>query len=113
MFRTILTAIVALTLTTGGVLADPPGHAKNRDGHPGRGWGVGGIPPGHAKKMYIRGDYLPKDGSWIVIRDPDRYGLPRIRRDEMYVRIDDQVVRAARDTATVIAAMGIVSDWLN
>jgi len=85
----------------------PPPFARD---HPGRGWGAGGVPPGHAKR-YGRGDRLP-DG-YIVIRDPDRWRLPPPPRDEVYVRIDGQIVRILRDTATVVEAVGIVTDWLN
>jgi Ni/Co efflux regulator RcnB len=87
------------------------GH-KSNDGHPGRGWGVGEVPPGHAKRYsYATGDRLPRDG-WIII-DPYRYRLPPLRPGEAYVRTDNQIFRIARDTATVIEALGIVSDWLN
>lgn len=79
---------------------------KASKGNNGRGWGVGQIPPGHLKKMYRNGDRLP-DG-YIVIDDYDRYGLPRPRDGERYVRLDNDVYRVARDTQTVVEAIGIL-----
>ncbi|QDY69817.1 hypothetical protein [Qingshengfaniella alkalisoli] len=94
-------------------VANAGGHKEKFDnGHPGRGWGVGGVPPGHAKKMYGRGYRLGSDDDYVIIRDLDRWRLPNPRPGEVYVRKDDEVYRMARDTATVIEAIGIVSDLL-
>nr|WP_319250305.1 RcnB family protein [uncultured Celeribacter sp.] len=102
--KPILAVLAALTAAP--VLATPNGHNN------GQGWGVGKIPPGHMKKMmYGRGDRLP-DG-YVIVRDYDRYRLPRPGNGYDYVRYDDQIYKVARDTATVVSAIGILSDLLN
>lgn len=121
MKRTVLATLTALTALTGAAYANP-GNGN------GNGWGGGNIPPGQAKKLfrqqddrsviidqtrhvYRLGDRLP-DG-YVVIRDYDRYGLQYPGDGYRYVRYDNEVYRIARDTATVAAALGIVSDLLN
>jgi hypothetical protein len=86
----------------------PPGLAK-KGGHPGRGVGPNGIPPGQAKK-YARGDRLG-DG-WVRIDDLGRYRLPPPRDGHVYVPIDGEIYEVLRDTGTVVEAWGIVTDWL-
>ncbi|MCA8880195.1 MAG: hypothetical protein KDA73_09610 [Rhodobacteraceae bacterium] len=120
-----LAALVAAGLTTSAV-ADPGGKGRGNshdwkhhddhdrggyDGNRGRGFGVGEIPPGHQYRhhehYYRRGDRLPD--RYIVIVEPDRWGLPRLPRDQVYVRVDNQVLRTARDGAIVLEALDIVS----
>ena len=122
MKRTVLATLTALTALSGAAYANP-GNGN------GNGWGGGNIPPGQAKKLfnqqhgdrtvviddrrhvYRSGDRLP-DG-YVVIRDYDRYGLRAPGDGYRYVRYDNEVYRIAHDTATVAAAIGIVSDLLN
>jgi Ni/Co efflux regulator RcnB len=101
-------ALWPATAPAGDHKGTPPGLAK-KDGHPSRGVGSYGIPPGQAKK-YARGDRLG-DG-WVRIDDLGRYRLPRPRDGNVYVRLDGEVYEVIRDTATVVEAWGIVSDWL-
>lgn len=105
--------VVALTLCPAGAPAGnhkgtPPGLAK-QDGHPGRGVGPVGIPPGHAKR-YARGDRI--EGGWVRIDDLRRYRLPPPHDGNAYVRVDGEIYEVLRDTATVVEAWGIVTDWL-
>lgn len=86
----------------------PPGKANGTP--PGLAKKPGGMPPGQYKKIYRKGDRL--SGDYIWIDDYDRWSLPPLEPGEGYVRYDDEVYRAARDTATVIEAIGIVSDLL-
>ena len=70
-------------------------------------------PPGHAKKGWCTpggpswrvGQRAPRD-RYVVIRDYDRHGWPRLRDGEIYVRID-------RDVLLVAAATGIILDVLS
>lgn len=83
-----------------GISGTPPGLAKK----------PGAMPPGQYKKRYTRGDKLPKGYVWID--DYDRWRLPPLAPGQGYVRYDNEVYRVVRDTATVIEAIGIVSDLL-
>ncbi len=79
----------------------PPGLAKK-----------GKIPPGHAKRWSV-GQRLPGDITYVVIHDPGRYRLPRIDHDEMWVRVDGDVLKVARASLLVLAAAGAVADLVN
>ncbi|MZR14455.1 hypothetical protein GQE99_15660 [Maritimibacter sp. DP07] len=104
--RPLILATAAIAMAAPAA-ADP---GKNR----GVGWGVGGIPPGHAKKMdRHEEERLQVINNYIVVENPDNYSLPPLPSDELYVRRDNQLYRVARDTATVIEAIGIVSELLN
>ncbi|WP_170760422.1 hypothetical protein [Ruegeria lacuscaerulensis] len=76
----------------------PPGLAKKA---------VPCVPPGQAKKLYNKGDYITRDYRWI--NDPYRYGL---RRDGYYVRAGDYVYRVDPDTQKVLNLIGAVADIL-
>ena len=69
------------------------------------------LPPGQAKKIYRMGERLQDGYTWID--DLDRWRLPPLLPGQGYVRYDNEVHRVARDTVTVIEAIGIVSDLLN
>ena len=77
----------------------PPGLAKKQNGC---------LPPGQAKKIYGRGDYLT--GDYVVIRNPGRYGLDR---DETYYRVGDYIYRVDRDTREVLDLIGAVAAILD
>lgn len=100
--------LAAATLALAAPAAANPG--KNN----GVGWGVGGVPPGHQKKMQR---YEERDvrviREYVVVRDPGLYGLPTLPADQIYVRQNDEIYRIFRDTAVVVEAIGIVSDLLN
>ncbi|MBR9762219.1 MAG: hypothetical protein GYB53_01425 [Rhodobacteraceae bacterium] len=110
MKQILFATLTAVTALSGAAYATP-GNGHNN----GKGWGVGHVPPGHQKKMhryyYAPGDRLPE--GYMVIRDYDRYGLQYPGDGYRYVRYDNEVYRVMRDTATVAAAIGIVSDLLN
>lgn len=78
----------------------PPGLAKK----------PGQMPPGQYKKVYGKGDKLPRGYSWID--DYARWGFPPPPKGQAYVKYDDRVYRAARDTSIVIEAIGIASELL-
>ena len=118
----VLVFSVALTALAGPGMADnkksgksngkayvvPPGKVKETP--PGLAKKPGGMPPGQYKKVYRKGDKLSGDYVWID--DNYRWRLPPLMPGQGYVRYDNEVYRAARDTATVIEAIGIVSDLL-
>ena len=108
----------ALIVSAGAGMADskkpgkvykvPPGKAAQTP--PGLAKKPGGMPPGQYKKIYGKGDLLPRDRVWIT--DYDNWRLPPLTPGQGYARYDNEVYRVARDTATVIEAIGIVSDLL-
>lgn len=114
----VLALSVALAALAGPAVADnkkpgkghvvPPGKASGTP--PGLAKKPGGMPPGQYKKIYRKGDKLSGDYVWID--DYARWRLPPLMPGQGYVRYDNEVYRAARDTATVIEAIGIVSDLL-
>ena len=82
--------------------------------NPGRGFGVGQIPPGH-RTYYQPGRRLRPDERYVMIYpyEYDYYRLAPLRPGEAYVRIDNDILRIMRDTATVIDAVGIIGRALN
>lgn len=70
------------------------------------------VPPGLAMQGLRVGDRLPH-GDYYVIRDPDRYRLPRLRRGESYYRIGDSYVRVARDTREILELIEAVAAVLD
>jgi hypothetical protein len=84
--------------TSAGIGQCPPGLAKKNNGC---------LPPGQAKKYGI-GDRI--DGGYIIIRDPDRYGLDR---DQTYYRVGDYVYRVDRETREVLDLIGAIAAVLN
>ena len=77
----------------------PPGLAKKHNGC---------LPPGQAKKIYGRGEYLR--GNYVLIRNPDRYGL---RPNLTYYRLGDYVYQVDRETKEVLDLIGAVARVLN
>ncbi|MEC7764384.1 MAG: hypothetical protein VX874_20950 [Pseudomonadota bacterium] len=111
-----------------------------KPGNNGNGWGVGGIPPGHCKKIescrnggnhvtYERNHDRYDDhddvtvirehndvtviNNYTIIEQPSAYGLPALPSNQIYVRQDNQIYSIVRDTQTVVEAIGIVSNLLN
>ncbi|WP_299776663.1 excinuclease ABC subunit A [uncultured Roseobacter sp.] len=72
------------------------------------------VPPGQAKKggyegkRYNRGDIV--QGDYIIIRNPDRYGLGR---DGTYYRVGDNVFRVDRETHEVLEFLGAAAALLD
>ncbi|MFX0546436.1 excinuclease ABC subunit A [Roseovarius sp. S1116L3] len=92
-------SIMPLSAMAGNSKGCPPGLAKKQNGC---------LPPGQAKKIHGRGDYL--SGDYVLIRNPGRYGLDR---DETYYRMGDKVYRVDRDTKEILDLIGAVSAILN
>lgn len=91
----------ALTGAPGPAAADPPGGcppglAKKNPPC---------IPPGQAKKFY-RGDYIPHDIRYDVIRY-ERYGLPPPPHGHSYIRIGRDAYLIAEGTQRVIEAINL------
>ena len=85
----------------------PPGQIKRNT----NGSGVKPIPPGQIKR-YTRGAKLPVDLDYVDIRDLSKWKLDPLKNGEKYIRVDNEVLRIAEDTQTVIDAVGIVDDLL-
>lgn len=45
--------------------------------------------------------------SYVVMRDPERYGLPPLRRDELYLRVGDAALQLDRDTRRVLTILAL------
>ncbi len=105
MRKPILIATAALlSLSPAAVLAGgpkgcPPGLAKKHNGC---------LPPGQAKKIYGRGDFLDRD--YVLIRNPGRYGLDP---GQTYYRLGDHVYRVDRNTKEVLDLIGAVAAILD
>ena len=69
------------------------------------------IPPGQVKR-YTRGSKLPGDLNFKDIDDLSKWKLKPLNKGEKYIRVDNEVLRVAEDTQTVIEAVGIVDDLL-
>ncbi|WP_417741108.1 excinuclease ABC subunit A [Salipiger sp.] len=111
MFRTLALAALsagALTMPIAASAAPkgcPPGLAKKQNGC---------NPPGHVKGYtdrddddyryrYRTGDRI--DGDVIILRNPDRYGLP----NGTYYRNDDVVYRVDPETRKVLNVIGAIA----
>lgn len=105
---TLTVALTLAALVASPALADkkdcPPGLAKKD---------VPCIPPGQAKKMWdegerVYGDYIviPRD-EWVALQLRD-YG-----DGSRYLRVDDQILRVARDTLIVLGAIRLLEGALN
>ncbi|MCA0920046.1 S26 family signal peptidase [Pseudooceanicola nanhaiensis] len=56
------------------------------------------------ERYHVGDRFYPDRGDYVVIRDPDRYGLdPNYR----YYRDDNQLFRLDRDTMEIVALMGL------
>jgi hypothetical protein len=93
--------LAALCLSAAALPADagnghcPPGLAKKSPAC---------VPPGQAKK-YHRGPRIGdrvSDYHYHLIRYPDRYDLPPLRRGERYYVIDGQILRVDQDTYKIL-----------
>jgi hypothetical protein len=78
------------------------------------------VPPGLAKKAkptedddWHRGDRVRGDYVLIPREEWDRLRLRDYDDGSTYLRIDDQILRVARDTLTVIEAVRIIGRVLN
>ncbi|MDI3335950.1 excinuclease ABC subunit A [Defluviimonas aestuarii] len=62
------------------------------------------IPPGQAKKHYgaPRIGNRVSDYDYHLIRYPDRYNLPPLRRGERYYVIDGQILRVNQETREIL-----------
>jgi hypothetical protein len=106
MMRTLIPSLMAALLLVfpaaafaGASKGCPPGLAKKHNGC---------LPPGQAKKIYSRGEFL--HGNYVLIKNPDRYGLDP---QATYYRVGNYVYRVDRDTKEVLDLIGAVAAILN
>ena len=69
------------------------------------------VPPGQVKR-YTRGSKLPADLKFKNIDDLSKWKLKPLAKGEKYIRVDNDILRVADDTQTVVEAVGIVDDLL-
>ena len=106
MKRTLLAAAaLALIAAPASTLADP-GHGKSKaKGHP------HGMPPGHAKKYWGKGERLPTvyvTERRYYVTEPWRYDLRPAPYGYRYILVDDRIYLAQTSTgliAEVISAL--------
>jgi hypothetical protein len=98
-FVVVLIFFFPIAAMAGAQKGCPPGLAKKQNGC---------LPPGQAKKIYGRGDYL--QGTYVLIKNPDRYGLDP---GSTYYRLGDYVYQVDRDTKEVLDLIGAVAAVLN
>ena len=110
MTAKLLLSVALLLPVAIGALADSKKNLGNSKTPPGLAKKPGQMPPGQYKKIYGKGEKLPRGYSWID--DYDRWGFPPPPKGQAYVRYDDRLYRAARDTLIVIEAIGIASDLM-
>lgn len=104
--------IVALTLGVTGISAPadaqpkhcPPGLAKKNPPC---------VPPGQVNKSWTHGDRVHGDYVLIPRSEWQRLALRDYRDDSTYLRLDNQILRVARDTLTVIEAVRILDRTFN
>lgn len=96
---------VLLLAALGLAAATLPAHAGNGHCPPGLAKkSPACIPPGQAKK-FQRGPRIGdriSDYHYHLIRYPDRYDLPPLRRGERYYVIDGQILRVDQDTYEIL-----------
>ncbi|MEZ5947526.1 MAG: RcnB family protein [Hyphomonas sp.] len=97
----VLAAALCASLTA---YADPPGHAKG-DSLPHGLAKQGKVPPGHAKKLWARGDFLPLEYRDRDFADWRRYDLDPAPPGYRWVLVDD-------DAYLVQAASGLIAEAL-
>lgn len=99
-----LTFLLAGAMGTGmAAYADPP-HNRGYDLPPGLAK-QGKIPPGHAKKIWGKGQYLPVEYREVYVRDWRDYDLREPPRGYRWVHVD-------QDAYLVEIASGLIADVL-
>lgn len=71
------------------------------------------IPPGLAGKSWTSGDLIRGDYVLIPRSEWQRLALRDYRDGSTYLRVDNQILRVARDTLTVIEAVRILDRTFN
>ncbi len=83
--------------------ADPPGH-RGHDLPPGLAK-QGKVPPGHAKKMWKSGEYMPHEYRDVYFDDWNRYDLRSPPPGYRYVQVDSDVYLTQVATGLVVEAV--------
>jgi hypothetical protein len=100
-----LTTMLAGGLTLGGMaFGDPPIPAHGSDLPPGLAK-QGKVPPGHAKKMWKRGEQLPPEYREVRFDDWARFDLRPAPPGYRWVRVDRDVYLTQTTTGLVAQAL--------
>jgi Ni/Co efflux regulator RcnB len=121
-------SILALCLAVpGAALADPgngkghdKGHGKDKHpaayAHPGTPPGLAkkphGMPPGQAKKMWRKGEYLPSQyytQSRYYVTNPSAYNLAPAPYGSRWVRVDDRYYLTQTKTGAILQLAAILA----
>lgn len=84
--------------------ADPPPHARGEALPPGLAQ-QGKVPPGYAKKLWGKGQYLPREYREARLEDWHRYDLRAAPTGHRWVHVD-------RDAYLVETASGLIAEAL-
>lgn len=109
-FAALLVAALSLGISGANAPAEaqpkhcPPGLAKKNPPC---------IPPGQVGKSWTRGDRIHGDYVLIPRADWQRLALRDYQDGSTYLRVDNQILRVARDTLTVIEAVRILDRAFN
>lgn len=101
--RTVIPVLAAALGAGTFAFADPP-HPRGHDLPPGLAK-QGKVPPGHAKKLWGKGQHLPHEYRTVYISDWDRYDLRAAPDGYRWVRVD-------RDAYLVEVASGLIAEAL-
>lgn len=102
MKRLILIAAGCAFLAAPGLAAAQPGHGKPP---PGLAKKPHGMPPGQAKKMWARGEHLPRSyytESRYYVTNPRAFMLPPAPYGSRWVRVGDAYYLTRTDTGVIM-----------
>ncbi len=105
--------ILSAILATFAAIAPSDGIAKNT-GHCPPGLAKKNppcVPPGQAKKGYGVGDRFPDE--YTALRDPWKYRLPKLGRNESYYRVGNTFFRVDQNTREILQLIEAVGAVLN
>ena len=117
MNRRIVAVLLAATVGMGSA-ADAVAKDKGAKGNSNKikveakpGKGPKKVPPGQIKR-YTRGAKLPSELTFEEISDLSKWNLKPLGPGEKYIKVDNEVLKIAEDTQTVIDAVGIVGELM-
>lgn len=104
MYLKTITLLMAGAMGAGAVASADPPHKHRHDLPPGLAK-QGKIPPGHAKKMWRKGEYLPVHYRDVRVREYRHYDLREPPRGYRWVHVDE-------DAYLVEIASGLIAEVL-
>lgn len=107
-------ALFAIAIAASALMISVPAEAKTKHCPPGLAKkAVPCVPPGQVGKSWHRGDLVGHDYVLIPRTEWERWDLRDYDDGSTYLRVDNQILRVARDTLTVIEAVRIIDRVLD